>query len=426
MADQRTATEEAPIFVVGVPRSGTTLLAAMLGAHSRLDCGPESRFFAAYRDLPPSRKRGLIEPSDWPARATRFMCGLTNQGHPVHELFGLEREAVQGWLERCEPSVAAMLESLTAQRAARHGKTRWVEKTPRHLLALPLIRRSWPQAPIVRIVRDPRDVALSLSRVPFFGGSLVSNLVHVDNYDRDSRAFLARDRLSFTLRYEDLVTDPVGQLQRLCHFLGEEYQPGMIDSRQANGGVAAEHEWWKSDVAGPIDTSRIGRWRTEMPPEVQGFAGLHLAGYLEEHGYEGARPARRHLAVVPVDHGLGAKHEGMLLDLAARGIAIGRPAPRSAAQLAHQADLVFFGVRGQLDPMRGRGLRRRLTGVGRLALSLARRRLRGRAALWVRHHTRRSRRPTDPGELIVLALLRLLARRVTSDRVAGLVDGDLR
>lgn len=422
MASHHPATGEAPIFVVGVPRSGTTLLAAMLSAHSRLDCGPESRFFPAHRDLPPSRKRGLLEPSDWPAGATDFVCGLTNQGHRVHELFGLEREAVQGWLEQCKPSVSAMLESLTAQRAARNGKTRWVEKTPWHLLALPLIRRSWPSAPIVRIVRDPRDVALSLSRVPFFGGSLVSNLVHVDNYDRDSRAFLSRDSLSFTLRYEDLVTDPVGQLQRLCDLLGEDYQPGMIDSRQANGGVAAEHEWWKSDVAGPIDTSRIGRWRTEMPPEVQEFAGLHLAGYLEEHGYEGARSARRYLVVVPVDHGLGVKHEGMLLDLAARGIAIERPVPRSPAELAHQDDLVFCGVRGQLDPLRGSGPRRRLTGVARLALSLAHRRIRGRAALWVRHPTRRPRRPTDPGELAVLALLRLLARKVRSDRVARIID----
>ena len=42
---------DAPIFVVGVARSGTTLLSAMLSAHSRLDCGPESRFFARYRHL---------------------------------------------------------------------------------------------------------------------------------------------------------------------------------------------------------------------------------------------------------------------------------------------------------------------------------------------------------------------------------------
>jgi hypothetical protein len=64
-----------------------------------------------------------------------------------------------------------MLESLAATSASAAGKARWVEKTPNHLLYLEEIRRYYPSAFILRIVRDPRDVALSLTGVPF-GDSL--------------------------------------------------------------------------------------------------------------------------------------------------------------------------------------------------------------------------------------------------------------
>lgn len=74
---------------------------------------------------------------------------------------------------------AALLESLTVTRAALHGKPRWAEKTPRHIFDLPLTRREWRDAIVVRVVRDPRDVALSLARVPFGAASVVADLAGV-------------------------------------------------------------------------------------------------------------------------------------------------------------------------------------------------------------------------------------------------------
>ena len=69
-----------PIFVVGVPRSGTTLLAAMLGAHPRLVCGPETYFFQCLRDVD---ARALCRRSDWPKAAVDFLFSIRYVGESM-------------------------------------------------------------------------------------------------------------------------------------------------------------------------------------------------------------------------------------------------------------------------------------------------------------------------------------------------------
>ena len=101
----------------------------MLSAHSRLDCGPESRFFARLRHLGAATS-GASWRRAWPGPAVDFIASLSNQGHPVVELFGLSSDDVRGYLADRPPSVAAMLESLTVLHARRAGKARWIEKTP--------------------------------------------------------------------------------------------------------------------------------------------------------------------------------------------------------------------------------------------------------------------------------------------------------
>ena len=404
---------DAPIFVVGVARSGTTLLSAMLSAHPRLDCGPESRFFARLRHLSTSDQRRLLAPAAWPGPAVDFVASLRNQGHPVIDLFGLSTDDVRAYLAERQPGVAAMLESLTVLHARRADKARWVEKTPRHLLMTDTLWRHWPEARVVRIVRDPRDVALSLAGLPFAKESVVGNLVRADQDDRASRQRIEADPRAMTLRYEDLVTEPERELRRICAFVGEAWEPAMLDTRATAASVAADHEWWKGSVAGPLTTASVGRWRREMSADVQRFAGLHLASFLREHGYEGAVEPRRAVAVVPVADGVGPANERLLLELARRDAVVARPAPRTPAELHRRSALVFLGVRGQLDPCREQGAARRVVSLAALAGGLLVRRLQGRPVRWVRRATLRPRQPGDPVEVLTALLLRALARQVS-------------
>jgi hypothetical protein len=418
---------EAPVFIVGIARSGTTLLSAMLSAHSRLDCGPESRFFARYRHLDAAARARLVERSMWPRPAVDFIASLRNQGHPINELFGLTLPQIDGFLAAREPSLAAMLESLTVLHAQAAGKARWMEKTPRHLLMVEALWRHWPDAFVVRIVRDPRDVALSLARMPFAKDSVVGNLVRIDQDERASHERIESDARAMTLRYEDLVTQPERELRRVCAFIGEAYEPRMLDSRETAGAVAAEHEWWKAAVAGPLNSDSVGRWQREMPFDTRRFAALHLADYLRRHGYEAAADASGEVAILPAGDAVGPSNEELLLGLARHGLVVVRPVPASPRLQHRQRHLVFLGVKGQLDPNRDQPAARHVYRTGLLAAGLLLRRIRGRPILWVRQATLRDRRSHDPAERLLALLLRLLAREVrlqdVPSRVGGTPDG---
>ncbi len=147
-------------------------------------------------------------------------------------MYGLSSADVRAWLAARPPSLAAMLESLTAQRADRVGAPRWVEKTPRHLEVPELITDTWPAARIVRIVRDPRDAAVSLTKVPFGTPSLLTNLSVLARMNEAAADFYRESDRVLTVRYEDLVAEPERELRRICEFIGVEYEPGMVEDRR--------------------------------------------------------------------------------------------------------------------------------------------------------------------------------------------------
>jgi beta-1,4-mannosyltransferase len=277
-----------PIFIVGAPRSGTTLLAALLASHSRLECGPETHFFD---HLARVSTHWLTRSSVWPEPAVAFLTSLRLNGERVHELFELGPDQLRAYLTRRRPSIPAMLEALTVQRAEAAGKPRWVEKTPNHLLHLAEIRRHYPSALIVRIVRDPRDAALSIRKLPWASRSVLANVALWQDWDSASWRFFARDPRTVSVRYEDLITQPEAELHRLCAAIGERFEPGMLQQQAVASRLAAASEWWKRDVGRPIDRTRVRVWEHAFP-EADLPAAERLCGEgLDRHGYPRAFPA---------------------------------------------------------------------------------------------------------------------------------------
>ncbi|MEX1344042.1 MAG: sulfotransferase [Candidatus Limnocylindrales bacterium] len=411
----------APVFVVGGPRSGTTLLSAMLAAHPSFDCGPETHFLSRWSRLAQGERERVLDPADWPERATAYVCSLSLGKKPIHPVFGLRREEIRAWMAVRPPSLATMLESLTAQRAMRNGAPRWVEKTPRHLEVPELIVATWPNARILRIVRDPRDAAVSLTKVPFGTPSLLTNLSVLARMNEAAADFYRTSSAALTVRYEDLVAVPERELRRICEFIDVDYEPVMLDDRSGATGVAAAHEWWKGDATGPLDRSRSGRWADEMPPAVQHYAALNLGPMLEEHGYGEAVPPKRQLAVVPAGDAINARYDDVLLELARADVAIRRPVPATIEELHLQEPLVFFGVVGQLDPDRRRPASRRVFDIARLGLLLLTRRLQRRPVWWVRRLSLIRRHPNDGGERFIARMLQVLAAPAEAEDLPGLV-----
>ena len=393
----------------------------MLAAHSAFDCGPETHFLSRWSRLARSERERILDPADWPERATAYVCSLSLGKQPVYPMYELGREEVRAWMAVRPPSLATMLESLTAQRALRNGAPRWVEKTPRHLEVPELISETWPEARIVRIVRDPRDAAVSLTKVPFGTPSLLTNLSVLARMNEAAADFYRGSDVALTVRYEDLVATPERELRRICEFVDVEYEPDMLEDRSGATGVAAKHEWWKGDATGPLDRSRSGRWTDEMPPAVQHYAALNLGPMLVEHGYGEAVPPKRALAIVPAGDALNAKYDDVLLELSAADVAVRRPIPATIEELHLQEPLVFFGVVGQLDPDRARAASRRVIDIARLGLLLLTRRLQRRPVVWVRRLSLIRRHPNDGGERFIARLLQVLAAPAEAEDLPALV-----
>jgi glycosyltransferase involved in cell wall biosynthesis len=276
---------DVPIFIVGAPRSGATLLAAMLGAHSRLSCGPETMAFASY---PKTNGHPLYDPPSWPEKALEGLSSFygAQNGYrtdPIFEQLGLTRDEIRKDLETRPPSIAMLLSSVAEQWMNKTGKKRWVEKSPLHLTHAYRIRKCFPQSPIIRVVRDPRDCALSQVKTSKKHLTFFEALKYWKRSDKGSSIFFEKDPLACSVRYEDLVQFPEKELARICEFIGESFEPAMLDRSQSL--LLLRPKPWHLKAGEPLDTSRIRIWERELTKDQKRLAEALLGEHLIKYGY---------------------------------------------------------------------------------------------------------------------------------------------
>ncbi len=255
-----TGSTERPIFVVGCQRSGTTMLRLMLDSHRRISCGPETRFLA---DLE------RVVDTDWPR--------LSQYGYSQEE-----------WLTR----IREFFGGLQSDYAQSRGKARWADKTPRYALNIPFLLRVFPDAQIVHVIRDGRDVVVS-HRKRFGYWSSVKSTMKWPKYIKAARS--AGEGLPaeqyHEVRYEDLVSNPEETMRDLLAFLGEEWDPQVLEFASKEHAVPARYHAQlaaRQATAGTEQTvyaSRVGTHRTELDPVTRVMLWLTSRDTLGELGY---------------------------------------------------------------------------------------------------------------------------------------------
>ena len=288
------------------------MLAAMIGSNSRVAVGPETQFFCK---LSPQRLAAAAEDPNWPELAVEALMGLTLAEQSVVKLFGLDRGRLKEILQTRTPSIKAMLEALTGSYSKARNKRGWAEKTPNHLLNLPLIRSVWPTARILRIIRDPRDSALSTCRLPTFSNSFLANLYLWRTWQDTANPFFESDKLSMTLRYEDLVLNAEGVLRSICEFTGHSFEPAMLDFRKAASDVSSLGETWKRPVSGGLTKDRLYVWKRELSPDLGQVANDVVFEYLERYDYERSIPSNAVRHVFRLSPAFVEEHEAILRGL---------------------------------------------------------------------------------------------------------------
>lgn len=291
-------------IVVGAPRSGTTLLRLMLDAHPALAIPPETGFL---------RDAARLAAGDASARGALF-ASITQ--HPPEAPnwpdFGLEAAALHAALAAIDTfDVAEGVRAFYRLYAARFGKARYGDKTPLYCLHLPEIEALLPEAHFIHLVRDGRDVALSLRENWFAPARDLAGLArHWTQWVSRARSDGAERRRYLEVRYEELVEKPQTVLERICAFLALPFDAAMLRHHERAAERLAEHgERLRSDgsvalskterarqqqrALGPPDRTRIQAWRHAMTrDERAGFESV-AGPLLRELGYDVAAPASR-------------------------------------------------------------------------------------------------------------------------------------
>ena len=272
---------KSPVFVLGCPRSGTTVLYHML-----LSAGN----FAVYRAE--SNVFSVLQPRFGDLRSERNRRNLMRYWlrSKLFRVSGLEAEAIQEKILRDGHGAGGFLRILMEEAARLQGVERWADCTPDHLLYMREIKREIPDALFVHIIRDGRDVALSYAKqgwsYPFpwdHNQQVAVAGLYWEWIVSKGRVFgraLARDY--YELHYEDLVETPRETLRGLGDFVGQELDYDRIQQV----GIGSVHEPNSSFATGPGGSFHpVRRWAEQMSSEQLASFEALVGDFLRELGY---------------------------------------------------------------------------------------------------------------------------------------------
>lgn len=262
-----------PFFIVGPPRSGTTLLATIMCRHSAIAIPPETQYF--------------------PEILPKLRSDFTMTQEKVSELLSqtrladlnLDVSAVFSAIDSDDLTKSLFLTLLT-EYARDLGATVLGEKSPSHVGYVSEILDIFPESKVVCLIRDGRAVSSSLRRLNWDHSNLYR---HAASWV--SRARAVRDVLqhypqnSILVKYEDLVENPSVEVGKVCDFIGVHFEPSQL--LPSDSGLVPEWErGWKAMANETISNARLESWKTDLSePEIPLVENI-LSKELLSFGYE--------------------------------------------------------------------------------------------------------------------------------------------
>ena len=251
-----------PVFIIGVGRSGTSLLQSMLHAHSQVTFLPETHFFRNYIAYTSIRQQmekmplpGLLQKLDEDE-------DLKRAGIPASLLVEANRNS--------RPDMVTLYDRLLSMYLGREGGRYVGDKDPRNIDHLQAIHRVYPSARVLHIVRDPRDVLLSRMKAawsahrPYWMHLLIYNAQFGKGRRLGQSLFGAA---YLEVQYERLIQEPEQVLTQICNHIGVDYEPGMLAFGKAAEKLVDDREMqWKKEVLGPLMSQNMAKWKAELTP----------------------------------------------------------------------------------------------------------------------------------------------------------------
>lgn len=250
-------------YIVGCPRSGTTLLQCILGAHSQITVLPELAYFATMYMNRRWWQRLLHMPSTYFASFYNHFLELTNSSSPpIKPIFNFQYAKL--YLKALDNIARAQ------------NKAAWLDKTPGYVLYTDIIERYVPAAKFVHILRNGPDNVASIYDVtlkypldPAWDWSLQGAIRYWIQCAKASLSCVGKSNHCI-VGYTDLVEDTEATIRHICDFLQVPFEPSMLNNYTNTAERVVEpFEKWKTNVREPIKNRNGEKFQKLFSPELQ-------------------------------------------------------------------------------------------------------------------------------------------------------------
>ena len=285
-------------FVIGTGRSGTTLMAQVLNAHSEV-CVPFELQIIFETDNNGARLAEIFNSNQNLSFQAEDYIQLIEQRSPNHYQGYYDYRTF--FYQQNYPilSLQWLLKELYTDIAYSQGKSIFGEQTPWYGQNIPLLNRLFPQAKFIHMLRDGRDVAISFARTPWWYRDISLNIERwnkeVNKIEQDGLRLL-KSRL-LTVRYEDLVLTPEKITRKVCEFLDISFEKTMFDANSFTNyamfskysedevGQSSEYKNWKKEGKAAFFQGSVLGWKTNKEAKFDNIS-ISVKQTLERYGYE--------------------------------------------------------------------------------------------------------------------------------------------
>lgn len=271
---------EKRIFIVGVPRSGTTLLRMMLDSHSKVYCPPESPWINGRNT---SHTPNILD-------LNNYM--INNKWGALNTMDGISEQDIL-------KNTRVYIDTIMAKALHAKSKTIWAEKTPENIVSVNLLSKVFPNAKFIHIIRDPRDVALSTVKAPWrklnykkakrLWNNYYNALKRWKNWNNEFFNTVDSNKIEYiSIKYEDLVENPEVVLDKIFKYLELELEESVFNPycykhdeiKDPNDlGVST----FKSKQS--IEKNAVYKWQSNMSKIKKILTKKYLKKELEMFGY---------------------------------------------------------------------------------------------------------------------------------------------
>lgn len=243
-------TEVKKVFIVGVPRSGTTLLATILENHKDIYLEP--------RAIGPSIIRVLDNALDWYESHSHRIFNLERFIHEgvtslprVKNFVNLQGKEKTNFIKILDDSIKGKIKLL--------NKNVWLDKCPPMVTEIPKLKFYMPDAKFIHVIRDGRAVALSLRKRQYMNLIIAANYWKMGVLKGKSYGFVLGGKDYMEVRYEDLINKPKQTISKVLNFLDLEFYDDILNLSK-NPVTGAQNSY----VGKEFDVYKMKKWKTEL------------------------------------------------------------------------------------------------------------------------------------------------------------------